>query len=176
MDHLKKHGLRLGAAALATAAVALAAPASAADLGGDCCADLEERIAEPEATTARKGNRKVSLTVSGHGNTAVLFWDDGAESNAYVVGNKNDQTNFSFSGEAEINKEWTAGYALTIRLEDNLSDTVDQTIDDGGFGFVIWESNRFLEAKTLGRLTVGSASRVSDTAPENDLSDTGVAG
>ena len=34
-------------------------PAQAADLGGDCCADLEERIAELEATTARKGNRKV---------------------------------------------------------------------------------------------------------------------
>ena len=37
------------------------APARAADLGGDCCADLEERIAELEATAARKGNRKVSL-------------------------------------------------------------------------------------------------------------------
>ena len=40
--------------------------ASAADLGGDCCGDLEERIAELEATAARKGNRKVSLEVSGH--------------------------------------------------------------------------------------------------------------
>ena len=28
--------------------------AKAADLGGDCCADLEERVAELEATTARK--------------------------------------------------------------------------------------------------------------------------
>jgi hypothetical protein len=37
-------------------------PAIAADLGGNCCADLEERIAELESTTARKGNRKVSLT------------------------------------------------------------------------------------------------------------------
>ena len=35
--------------------------AKAADLGGDCCADLEERVAELEATTARKGNRKMSL-------------------------------------------------------------------------------------------------------------------
>ena len=34
--------------------------AQAADQGGDCCADLEERVAELEATTARKGNRKVS--------------------------------------------------------------------------------------------------------------------
>ncbi|HET6925922.1 MAG TPA: hypothetical protein VFI48_03545, partial [Hyphomicrobiaceae bacterium] len=33
--------------------------AKAADLGGDCCADLEERVAELEATTARKGNRKM---------------------------------------------------------------------------------------------------------------------
>ena len=32
--------------------------ALAADLGGNCCSDLEKRIAELEATTARKGNRK----------------------------------------------------------------------------------------------------------------------
>jgi hypothetical protein len=32
--------------------------ASAADLGGNCCADLEERVAELEATTVRKGNRR----------------------------------------------------------------------------------------------------------------------
>lgn len=39
--------------------------AHAADLGGNCCADLEERVAELEATTARKGNRKISLTITG---------------------------------------------------------------------------------------------------------------
>ena len=58
--------------------------ASAADLGGNCCADLEERIAELEATTARKGNRKVSLTVSGWVGQQVTWWDDGSESNVYV--------------------------------------------------------------------------------------------
>ena len=52
-------GLLLGAAMT---------PASAADLGGGCCADLEERVAELEATTARKGNRVVSLQVYGHVN------------------------------------------------------------------------------------------------------------
>ena len=36
--------------------------AQAADLGGNCCADLEERVAELEATTVRKGNRRVTLT------------------------------------------------------------------------------------------------------------------
>jgi hypothetical protein len=39
-----------------------ASPAKAADLGSDCCADLEERVAELEATTVRKGNKKVSVT------------------------------------------------------------------------------------------------------------------
>ena len=59
--------------------------ASAADLGGNCCADLEERIAELEATTARKGNRKVSLTISGWVGQQVMWWDDGGELNVYIT-------------------------------------------------------------------------------------------
>jgi len=39
------------------------ATSHAADLGGNCCADLEERVAEREATTTRKGNVIVSLKV-----------------------------------------------------------------------------------------------------------------
>ena len=61
-------------------------PGHAADLGGDCCADLEERIAELEATTARKGNRKISLTVSGYVAQELTWWDDGGEQNVYLHG------------------------------------------------------------------------------------------
>ena len=79
--------------------------ARAADLGGDCCADLEERVATLEATTARKGNRKVSLTVSGHVNQALLFWDDGQESDTYVVSNSNDDVAmFRFTGNAKLDR------------------------------------------------------------------------
>ena len=76
--------LARGAAAFAgLGALALVSTsAQAADLGGDCCADLEERVAVLEATTARKGNRKVSLTVSGWMNQALLVWDDGHDSDA----------------------------------------------------------------------------------------------
>lgn len=154
-----------------------ASPVWAADLGGDCCADLEERIAELEATTARKGNRKVSLNVAGQVNKAVLFWDDGSESNAYVVGNKNDQTNISFTGDAKFAPGWSAGYDLTLRLRDNLSDDVDQDNDNGsGDTFQLWQSHWWIEGEKVGKLSVGLASRVTDTAPENDLSETGVAG
>lgn len=151
--------------------------AQAADLGGDCCADLEERIAELEATTARKGNRKVTLTIAGQVNQAVLFWDDGSESNAYIVGNKNDQTNFSFTGSAKFAPGWSAGYELVLRVRDNLSDDVDQDNDNGfGDNFQLWQSHWFVESQRLGKVSLGRASRVSDTAPENDLSETGVAG
>jgi hypothetical protein len=69
--------------------------AKAADLGGDCCADLEERVAELEATTARKGNRKVSLTVSGWVNEQVLYWNDGTENNVYVSNNDMERSSAS---------------------------------------------------------------------------------
>ena len=124
--------MKYALAAVALPVFALATTASAADLGGNCCADLEERIAELEATTARKGNRKVSLNIAGQVNKAVLFWDDGTETNAYVVGKKNDQTNISFTGDADIGNGWSAGYDLTLRLRDNLSDDVDQDNDNGG--------------------------------------------
>jgi hypothetical protein len=37
---------------------AMSTPAKAADLGGDCCADLEERVAELEATTSARATRR----------------------------------------------------------------------------------------------------------------------
>ena len=92
-------------AALGLVAVAGVSPAAkAADLGGDCCADLEERVAELEATTARKGNRKVSLTVSGQVETAVMAWDNGDRSDVYVVDVPTvGGTFFQFNGDAKIN-------------------------------------------------------------------------
>jgi hypothetical protein len=168
---------RLALVAVFAAAAVLVGPVQAADLGGDCCADLEERIAELEATTARKGNRKVSLSVAGQVNKAVLFWDDGFENNAYVVGNKNDQTNLSFTGEAEISKGWKAGYDLTIRFKDNLSDEVDQdNASVNGDNFFVWQSHWWIESEKLGKVSAGLASRVTDTAPETDFSEAGVAG
>lgn len=39
---------------------------------------------------------------------------------------------------------------------------------------MIWESFWFLDSKRFGRLSIGQTSRVSDTAPETDLSETGL--
>src|SRR6056297_1991983 len=87
-------------------------PAQAADLGGNCCADLEERVAELEATTARKGNRRTSLEVSGHVNEAILFWDDGHEQNVYIGTPVNSRSRFRFKGSARIDADWSAGFLM----------------------------------------------------------------
>ena len=104
----------LGAAAVAALTLG-GSSAFAADLGGNCCADLEERIAELEATTARKGNRKVSLTITGWVSSQLYWFDDGVESNVYVVDNHNDlSSNVKFTGSAQIAPGWKAGYSLWI--------------------------------------------------------------
>jgi hypothetical protein len=102
-------------------ALAFANPVAAADLGDSCCADLEERIAELEATTARKGNRKVSLSVTGYVTKQIMFWDDGVERNAYITDvGPTQATNVRFTGEAAIAAGWKAGYMIRIQdLTDN---------------------------------------------------------
>lgn len=144
--------------------------ALAADLGGDCCADLEERVATLEATAARKGNRKVSLTVSGWMNQNILVWDDGDESDAYVTSNGNDLGAINFSGEAKIRPGWTAGYEIELEIVAAGSDGVDQTNDDGDTAIELAQSAMFIESEQYGRVTWGFADQSSDGAPEMDLS------
>ncbi len=111
------------------------ASASAADLGGDCCADLEERVAELEATTARKGNRKVSLTVYGQVNSAVMFWDaDGNgvdESNTYIVDPQTSGTRFGFKGSAKIRAGLSAGYQIELQYQSADATRVRVDSDEG---------------------------------------------
>ncbi|HEY7669681.1 MAG TPA: porin, partial [Hyphomicrobium sp.] len=129
--------------------------AQAADLGGDCCADLEERVAELEATTARKGNRKVSLKISGWVNEQVLFWDDSHETNVYVGNNDQERSRFKFAGEAKIDGDWSAGYTIEIGVRTTKSSSYSQSDDEGGTGLDIRKSSWFIKSKKYGKLTVG---------------------
>ncbi|RUO99020.1 porin [Hyphomicrobium sp.] len=132
-------------------------PAAAADLGGDCCADLEERVAELEATTARKGNRKVSLTVSGWVNEQVMWWNDGTESNAYVGTNSLEQSRVRFVGEAQIAPGYSAGYTLELGLQGAPLNQFTQSQPDGSNSntVTVRKSNWWLKSKDLGKVTVG---------------------
>ena len=153
--------------------------AQAADLGGNCCADLEERVAELEATSARKGNRKVSLTVSGQVNEAIIFWDDGYEKNAYVVSNNNSRTRFRFVGDAKINADWSAGYLLEIGARYANSGSRNQTTPGGGSNanqLDIRHSAWWMDSKTFGRVWVGKTTSATDGITEINLANMNTVG
>lgn len=154
-----------------------AGSASAADLGGNCCADLEERIAELEATTARKGNRKVSLTISGWVGEQVMWWDDGAEQNVYVTGlGSTLASHFKFTGQATISPGWSAGYVIHVEAMDSDSLTLNQfsqhnvsalqpnNLSSGAYGVQLLQSYWFIKSDHLGKLGVGLQSSASDNA------------
>ncbi|RUO97549.1 porin [Hyphomicrobium sp.] len=150
--------------------------AQAADLGGNCCADLEERIAELEATTARKGNRKVSLTVTGWVTEQVMWWDDGHEWNTYVIGlGTNYASNVQFVGSAEIAPGYSAGYVLHLELRDNNIYSINQNRADSTDANTVNanESYWYLKSDRYGRVAVGKQSPAGDNANFNsDLSGT----
>ncbi len=150
------------AALLAAGLVYGGASAQAADLGGDCCADLEERVAELEATTARKGNRKVSLEVSGQVNELVFYWDDGVESNVYQATNTFSSSRFRMKGSANINADWSAGYLIEIDFEGAIGAGIDQETDDTSRSPRLRHSAWYLKSKQLGSLWVGQYSVATD--------------
>lgn len=163
---MKKYSFGAAVAAGLLASGLSVGSAQAADLGGNCCADLEERIAELEATTVRKGNRKVSLTISGWVAEQVMWWDDGTESNVYVTGvGTTLASHFKLTGAAQITPGWSAGYVLHVEVgtADPLT-TLNQSKDDGGDGVRAFQSYWFMKSESLGKVSVGLLSPASDNA------------
>ena len=143
--------------------------AQAADLGGNCCADLEERVAELEATTVRKGNRKVSLTVSGHVHEAIAFWDDGTESNTYIGSSNNSRSRFRFKGKASINSDWSAGFLMEFGVRRNDLSDVSQDNPRDTAGIDIRHEALYLKSKTYGSLWLGWSNSATQGITEIDL-------
>jgi hypothetical protein len=104
------------AAGVAMCAYAWYSSADAADLGGNCCADLEERIAELEATTARKGTRTTSLNIYGQVNKSIVYYDvdDVDFSDTSVLENGASETFVGFAARVQIDKDWSAGGVIEL--------------------------------------------------------------
>lgn len=137
----------------------MAIPAAAADKGGNglAIADLEERLAEIEATAVRKGNKKVQVYLYGTVNQAML-WVDGliADQDKNVINNSADPTRFGIKGNAKINQENSAGFILEIGVS---SKPALPILEDQ---LTVRHAAVWVENATLGRITVGHTSMATD--------------
>lgn len=186
-------GLLKSASALAILAAAGLygmSPAKAADLGGDCCADLEERVAELEATTVRKGTRKVSVTISGQISQELMYWDDGIQDDLYVVGPAQSNSRWRITGSAKISPEITAGFIYEFEAFSSGSTSVNQSNgngpgnghgapndvgDDGGSTAAnLREAMAWVEHSRLGRVSLGQGSSAANNVILVDLSGKGM--
>lgn len=189
MNHHLKMALALIATALAGSAIVLATlvgstkialSADKAALGGNCCGDLEERIAELESTVARKGNRKVSVTISGQINKAVLYWDGFGASNTVVTENAAAESYVAFSMVARINPDLKAGGLIEIGVGG-----YDGALFNGvGYGPLLGGDTNdlytrqayvFVESGKLGRAAVGKQRQATDGIAEITTANTDAA-
>jgi len=148
--------------------------ARAADLGGDCCADLEARVAELEATTVHKGNRKLSLEISGRVNANIMWWSEtstGPSSAAFdrthdvYFGNSaasNNDPNIVLSGIAKVTADLSAGF--TMQIDDKFSGSDSQVSRQTGNVISTDTTYVFLKSKSAGELRLGNMASASDDA------------
>lgn len=162
-------------------------PAQAADLGGDCCADLEERVAELEATTVRKGNRKVSVKLTGQVIRQMLFWDDGQEDDVYFTDGGFTHSRFSLEGTATISPGRKAGFILQhdyivsndpSQVTNCTSAVGTQCMADANENSVNGErfADLWVSDDKLGKVSLGQGNMASNGTAEVDLSGTGFLG
>ncbi|MGL4395529.1 MAG: porin [Hyphomicrobium sp.] len=145
-------------------------PATAADALAPCCADLEERIAELEALSARKGTRKVSLTISGLVSNTLMAWDDGRERDIFLVSNEIRRPRFRFAGDAKIAADWSAGFAIEIGPNPSPFAPMDQFAYDPSSGLheLRW-SYLWLKNAGLGQVSLGQQTQATDSVTESSV-------
>src|SRR6478672_4829841 len=173
--------LRHAVLACAVVAVGILVPKAASSADADCCSDLEARIAQLESTVVGKGNRKVNVEIAGAVSRAILSWDDGQNTDSYVVTNDGEGSKIEITGEAEhFNRaNWSAGFHIEINVQGAGSGDVNQFDDNIPRELKIDESQIWLRHRNFGQLTwgfVGGTGENAEDLTEDDLSDTTTAG
>ncbi len=131
-------------------------------------------MAELEASRVEKGNRRVSVTLTGYVVKQIFAWDDGVESNVYVTDiGPTQATNFRITGQAVISPGWAAGFLIRIQDLSDSTMRLNQFFDDDDQGLNVQMSNWFLASDSYGRVTLGRQALASKSvAMFTDLSGT----
>jgi len=120
----------------------------------------------------------VDFKISGQINRAVLWGDNGNDSDTKFVDNDNSSTRFRFTGSNEFDEVWKVGIVWENQMESNSS--ADKNIDIGtnddtsDVTFTERKMEFYVDHKKFGRLTLGQGDTASNSTSEVDLSGTDV--
>lgn len=129
----------------------------------DCCIAIEERVSELGATTVQKNAKPISINISGWSNIAMMLWDDGAETNTYILDNTYASTRFRFHGTAQIDAQWSTEYRIIIETLGARTAAVDASNDNGaGPTLRVRDSKFYIRNKDLGSLSIGLSASPND--------------
>ena len=132
----------------------------------------------PAAPMASGGNR-ISLTLSGQVDRALLWGDDGTNSKLRQVDNNQSSTRFRIVGEAKPLSDTVAGMNLETEIRPNSSASVTLTQNlpqpASVSTFTIRQAEVYGGNPRYGEVRLGFGSTASYLTAENDLSGTAVA-
>ncbi len=120
----------------------------------------------------------VDFKISGQINRAVLWGDNGNDTDVKFVDNENSSTRFRFTGSNTFDDVWTVGIVWENQMESNSS--LDTDIDIGTNGdtadvtFTERKMEFYVKHKQFGTLTLGQGDTASNGTSEVDLSGTDV--
>jgi hypothetical protein len=143
----------VAAAALIAFTAAYSAPASAAD-------------------DSFKSGNKNSLKMSGQVNRAVMWVDNGDESEFFHVDNDNSSTRIRWVGKAAVNENFSVGFVWEVQAESNSSSNVTFAGNDGDAGNNLFNERKtdvWLSHKDIGKLSLGQGDASSNGIAEINM-------
>ena len=137
--------------------------------GGASVSDVQQRILELEEMGVQKGNAKMTVEVSGWVNRMIMAWDDGHAQDAYFVDNVASRSRLELDGYAKISRGWSAGYYLSLGIDDQASNDLDQLVSQGEGQIELRHSMWWLRNNALGTINLGRGSTATDNVILNDV-------
>jgi predicted porin len=126
-------------------------------------ADSERQVSELEAAALRRDLPKVTVTIYGQVNRAIMYWDDGFQHGARGVDNSTSSSRLGLIGSGRIRSGLTAGYRMEYEFGPSLSETVSS---DDRFSDQpqprLRHSYVYVDSQDWGRVSLGHQSPATD--------------
>lgn len=122
--------------------------------------------------------RAVDFKISGQIDRAILWGDNGNDSDTKFVDNDNSSTRFRFTGSNEFDEAWTAGIVWEVEMQSNPSNEtvidIGENDDSTDVDFNERKIEFYIDHKKWGRVWLGQGDTASNSTSEVDLSGTDV--